>query len=174
MVGPPKSLYDLRKVEAAIRVTCVACGTTRLVDLEELIHQRQFAGRSCDWNIVRSDMHCLNNACDAEGVRIDGVPFAANDAVLRERRARVAVMHLALSVLSRAARRAERATVPPEAVKLALRVLHPMLGNQELLTTYWTAFASTEDVAYNGAQQAHRWIVNGLVARKWPVWAEYR
>lgn len=42
MVGPIKTLTDLRRIEAAVRVTCKACGFVRMIDREHLIQQCQF------------------------------------------------------------------------------------------------------------------------------------
>ena len=52
MVGPIRSLTDLRRIEAAVRVTCKKCGFIRMIDREELIKQCQFHRSSLDWEAV--------------------------------------------------------------------------------------------------------------------------
>ena len=52
MVDPIKILTDLRRIEAAVRVTCRACGFVRLIDREQLIqqcriHRLASIGRQC-------------------------------------------------------------------------------------------------------------------------------
>lgn len=173
MVGPPKTLYDLRKVEASVRVTCRACGAVKTHDLEELIHSRSFHRESMDWVAVQHDLIC--SKCDApRDVDVAGVPFGANDRELRAQRAQTLLMNLALKVLDEAARRAKTEDVCTPAVRLALRVLRPFLADRELLVTYWTEISGEKNVAFNHGAQALRWIVFELVKRGHSVWAEFR
>lgn len=170
MVGPPKWLEDLRKVEGAVRVTCRACAAVHALDREELSRARMAQGLSNDWGVVRRELVCPG--CGSADVRVDGVPFGADDPALRARRAAVRRLHLALVVLDQAAPR--DSTMPLPAVQLALRVLHPYLGDRELLLTYWQQVSGERDHPWSGGHQALRWIVTRLVDRGWPVAAQFR
>jgi hypothetical protein len=58
MVGPPKTLQDLRRVEGAVRVTCRACKAVKQHDLEELIIDRRSRRISKEWEAVRHGTAC--------------------------------------------------------------------------------------------------------------------
>lgn len=123
---------------------------------------------------MRRDLACRSPACDSRDVRVDGVPFVQDAAELRRRRASMLLMNLALEVLGRAARSRGREPIDTSAVRLALRVLHPLLGDQDMLTTFWREVTSEAATPWNGALQSHRWIVARLVARGHAVWSELR
>ncbi|MBW6531945.1 hypothetical protein KZ820_14480 [Sphingomonas sp. RRHST34] len=172
MVGPPKTLQDLRRVEGAVRVTCRACKAVKLYDLEELIIDRRFRRLSMEWEAVRRTMPCRN--CDSTDTRVDGVPFGQDDVERRARRSRALLMNLALAVLDDASRRARDEDVCVPATRLALRVLRPYLPDRELLVTFWTAAETGRGKPHGPALQAMRWIVTKLVDAGHPVWAEFR
>lgn len=172
MVGPPKTLQDLRRIEAAVRVTCRACGRVHLLDREELIAQRMNERRSCEWPIVRADLSC--RACHEPNVRVDGVPFAENAVELRQRRSTMLMINLSLVVLDQAARQSARERPAEEAVRLALRVLHPHVADNAMLTEFWRQAMDRKEMVYCHPQLVIRWIVGRLVARGYAVWAELR
>lgn len=171
MVGPPKRLEDLRKVEGAVRVTCRSCATVSLLELEQLIRARFADRQTTDWRAVQHGLPCPN--CSSSDVRVEGVPFGDRNPELRARRAEVRRLALALQVLKEAAPRTS--TMPTAAVQLALRVLHPYLGDRELLMTYWSQIsAENRQHPWGSAHQALRWITVRLVDRGWPVPDEFR
>ena len=172
MVGPPKTLQDLRRVEGSVRVTCRSCKAVKQYDREELIINRRYQRRSTEWEIVLRDMPC--RSCDSKDTRVDGVPFGSSDPELRAHRARSLLMNLALSVLDDASRRARDEDVCVPATRLALRVLRPYLPDRELLVTFWTAAEIGRGKPHGPALQAMRWIVTKLVDAGHPVWAEFR
>ena len=170
MVGPPKTLQDLRKVEGAVRVTCRACKAVQTLDREELIANRTAFRQSLDWRVVQATLPC--SRCLSGDVRVEVDAFGENLPEVRARRAQIRRLNLALQILAEAARR--DGVMPIVAVQLALRVLHPYVGDRDLLVTYWTQVTSDTDRPWGGAHQALRWIVTRLLDRKWPVWAEFR
>lgn len=166
MVGPPKRLEDLQKVEAAVRVTCRSCKAVTLLDLTELIRTRSGRRLSTDWRAVQQDQPCP--VCRSRAVRVEGVPFGENNPELRAKRAEARRLHLALEVLKEAALR--DSAMPAAAIRLALRVVHPFVGDQQLLTTYWQQVMSEErHRPFGGGQVALRWIVSRLVDRGWSI-----
>ena len=175
MVGVFKTLYDLRMIEASLRVTCPACKTVKEHDLEAVITSRSFHRQPMDWPAARREFVC--HRCDVDegrDVKVDAIPFRRDDRELREQRAKTLMMNLALLELKDAAQRAVREDVCTPAVRLALRVLRPCLANSDLLTTFWTAAQESVGKPWNEAQQAHRWLVAELVKREHAVWAEFR
>lgn len=173
MVGQPKSLYELRKVEGAVNVTCKACGKSRLYDLEELIRSRTFQRQSTDWEVVMREMPCWH-CPDRTETRVAIVPYAANDRELRARRAEMLLMNLALKVLHTAAYRSQRDDIDTPAVRLALRVLRPFLPDRTLLVRFWDEGKAAKGQAMSEAVMAHGWIVQALVKQGHSVWAEFR
>ncbi|MEG8039995.1 hypothetical protein QP166_11825 [Sphingomonas sp. LR60] len=173
MVGQPKSLYDLRKVEGAVNVTCKTCGKSRLYDLEELIKSRTFQRQSTDWEVVIREMPCWH-CDDRTGTRVAIVPYAANDRELRARRAEMLIMNLALAVLKDSTVRATQIGVDTPAVRLALRVLRPFLPDSSLLVRFWNEGQAAIGVPANEVHFAHGWIAQALVKQGHSVWAEFR
>lgn len=173
VVGQPKTLYDLRKVEGAVNVTCKACGKSRLYDLEELIKARVFQRQSTDWRIVEREMRC-SYCVERTETRVAIVPYAANDRELRARRADTIIINLALSVLHHAAYGARRDDIDTPAVRLALRVLRPFLPDRTLLVRFWQEGKAAKGQALSDAVHAHNWIAQALVKQGHSVWAEFR
>ncbi|MBW6528713.1 hypothetical protein KZ813_17870 [Sphingomonas sp. RHCKR7] len=172
MVGLPKTLQDLRRVEGAVRVTCRACKAVKQHDLEELILDRRSRRLSTEWEAVRHTMMC--HECGGKDTRVNGVPFSQSDPERRAIRSRALLMNLALAVLDDASRRARDEDVCVPATRLALRVLRPYLPDRELLVTFWTEAATGRGKPYAPTLQAMRWIVTKLVDAGHPVWAEFR
>ena len=174
MVGPPKTLYDLRKVEAAVRVTCRVCGAQRLWDLEEMIQERAAARQSCDWLTVRHEAPCPA-ACDSRDAHVQAVPFGAGSAELRRRRATTTLVNLGIGILQVAAYPGASPTpMPREAVRLALRVLHPHVGQAALLTQFWEVFTKEPRLAHESPAKALVWIVQQLARKGYSIAPEFR
>lgn len=175
MVGDPKTLYDLRKVEASVRVTCRSCKAVKLHDLEETIAHRIFHRQPMDWRSVQHDLPCPRcPAGDDRNVKVELIPFGRNEAELRARRAGTLMMNLALTVLKDAAQRASQEDVASPAVRLALRTLRPFLADRSHLVAFWTEITAPKNRSYNHGHLAHRWLVAELVKRGHAVWAEFR
>lgn len=79
MVGDPKTLYDLRKVDADLRLVCRSCGRRRMVDREWLIAELLRRRRSVDWDGVRHQLRCAVDGCGSKDVRPEVVPYAGRD-----------------------------------------------------------------------------------------------
>jgi hypothetical protein len=76
MVGSPKSLTDLRKIDASVRVTCRACGRVRLLDREKLILDLMARRRNLAWSALPTYFRCAATGCGSKDVRLVAVPFA--------------------------------------------------------------------------------------------------
>ena len=101
MVGHPKSLKDLRKIEAAVRVTCPACKHVVVRDREELISHLIYHRKNLDWRMLPHQLACQK--CLKGPTEILALPFTpapGRAAVGTDEAMRV---NLALKVLSEAA-----------------------------------------------------------------------
>lgn len=79
MVGDPKTLYDLRKVDADLRVVCRACGRRRMIDREWLIAELLRRKKSVDWSLVRHQFRCAREGCRSRDAKLEIIPFAGKD-----------------------------------------------------------------------------------------------
>ena len=172
MVGPPKTLQDLRKVEGAVRVTCRACKKVSLLDREEMILMRDIGRKSCDWPAVVHEITCPD--CSSDNVKVQIEAFGEGLPELRRRRAVMITIELAVKILTRAAYSGSAASVPIEAVRLALRAVHPHLGNRALLESYWAAFVQEERRPWESPAGALGDIIAGLLKRGYALPSEMR
>ena len=173
MVGDPKTLHDLARVDGAVHVRCRVCGHVELKDREEMIRGRLFARLSCDWEVVCRDQRCGSPKCDSADVRVSVAPYSQDMDVLKRRRGAMITIGLALHILHRSSYSGTRAEIPVEAVRLALRALHPFVGDRSLLERYWADYSHKlpqgESLTY-----ALGWIVQRLVARGYSVPGDMR
>jgi len=172
--GPLASLIDLRRVEATVRVTCKLCGHITLHDREALIQYRQAAGSGLGWDKVQADLPCWGKRCRSNHVAVDAVPFSDDPVALRRRRAQTILINLALQILDGAARRSTQGTVGTLDVRLALRVLHPFLGDAALLQDYWAQATVEERPGGVSCHDAYRGIAKRLLDRGYTVYADLR
>ena len=172
MVGPIKTLTDLRRIEAAVRVTCKECGFVRMIDREQLIQQCQFHRSSLDWEAVRSSLPCWNAKCLSRDTRVEALPFSQDRVALKRKRAETILMNLALAVLKTAAYRADTHPIATTEVRLALRVLYPYLGDDTLLRRFW-GMATMERGISDTCHPTVARIVGALRERGYAVEAEF-
>lgn len=174
MVGPIKTLTDLRRIEAAVRVTCNECGHVRMCDREALIQHRNRHRDSLDWDSVRGSLPCWNARCGSKNTRVEALPFSQDRIALRRKRAQTILMNLALSVLYEASYRSKDSPIATPEVRLALRVLYPFLHDQTDLRAYWDAASSPRDRPWEGCHNAYSRIVAALIKKDCAVDAELR
>ncbi|MDH7973894.1 hypothetical protein QH494_17015 [Sphingomonas sp. AR_OL41] len=172
MVGPIRNLEDLRRIEAAVRVTCNKCGAVELIEREALLHERTGLNLSRTWASVRADQSCRR--CHARDVEVEALPFSENSRELRRRRAENILINLALHILADAARRSTVGAVGSIEVRLALRVLDPFVADRNLMLEYWREATEMPRKGWSSCHLPLRWIVKRLVERGYGVNAEYR
>lgn len=173
MVGPPKTLQDLRKVEGAVRVTCRECKRVNLLDREEMILMRLVGRNSCDWPNVVQGMRCPD--CVSANVKVQVEAYGEGLPALRRRRAAMITIELALKILSAASYSGSRRSVPVEAVRLALRALHPHLADRGKLERFWERYANVDHLPLGDSPAGcYRDIVTGLLKRGYAVPGELR
>jgi hypothetical protein len=76
MVGHPKDIGDLAKIEAGVKVTCRRCKRERLLDRERLIRDLTRRGLSTAWDLLPGNLKC---ACGSKAVDIVAMPFTSGE-----------------------------------------------------------------------------------------------
>ncbi len=160
MVGPPKNLSDLSRVEAQVRVTCRGCGAIEVWELDALIAEVRKKGGNTDWTAARRALACPRH-CPAP--RIDLLPLPYGKQRARRRAHRHALVNLSLQVLREAAQRSGSEPVGTIEVRLALHVLRPFVREQRLLTEYWTAATAEPRHPWTSCHLPYRWIAQRLI-----------
>lgn len=155
-----------------MRITCCACKRRELLDREELIQWRSLALKNCDWASVVREAICAH--CGSHDVKVDIEAFAEGLPELRRRRTIMITLELALKILLAASYSAQRKSVPVEAVRLALRTVHPLLQSQSLLEGFWTRYADPDPKMGENPATVYSEIVKQLLKRGYPIPAELR
>lgn len=166
MVCDPKSLHDLSRVEAQVRVTCKSGCATEVWELDALITEVKNSGGNTDWRPERWSMKCPKR-CPSPNVTLLPIPFGKERA--RRRAHRHAVINLALQILREAAQRSGQETVGTVAVRLALHVLRPFVKDQRLLIEYWRAATTEPRHPWTSCHLPYRWIALRLIDLGAPV-----
>lgn len=163
MVGDPKTLHDLYRIEAQVRVTCRSCKSTELWELGALIDEVRSRGGNTDWRAARSSIRCPHR-CAAPMIHLLPIPYGKQRA--RRRAHRHALVNLALQILRDAAHRSAEVSVGTIEVRLALHVLRPFVREQALLTDFWKSAILEPRHPWSSCHKPYRAIVERLVAMK--------
>ncbi len=134
MVGPPKSLHDLSRLSADLRLTC-RCGHEAVVDRDYAVRELTRRGRSLDWSALAGGFKC--GRCGKKDLKLAIVPFR-DGAVRRQLGDPIAI---ALSIVRKARDDAITRRVDTIDVQLALLVLLPHCGEQAFVKSFWEAAA---------------------------------
>lgn len=171
MVGDPKTLQDLRRIEAQVRVTCRGCRATEVWELDALIEEVRNNGGNTDWRAARSAIRCPQRCASP---RIDLLPLPYGRKRARRRAHRHALINLALQILREAATRSADQAVDTIEVRLALHVLRPYVRDGQLLTAYWTAATAQPRHPWASCHLPYRNIVERLAGLGAPIEAANR
>lgn len=138
MVGPPKHLHDLGKVEANVRITCRRCGFEDDWDRGDLASHVLAIGGNLVWSEVTRHMLCRRFGCGSTDLLAIAVPFARRAANMPRRIGRLdsETLAAALAILDNIARRRTGA-VDTLDVRLALLVLLRYSGHREAAKAFW-------------------------------------
>lgn len=171
MVGPPKTLQDLRRIEAQVRVTCTSCKATEVWELDALIAEVRNQGGNTDWRAARWSIKCPRR-CASPRIDLLALPFGKARA--RRQAQRHALLNVALEILRAAAQRSAHEAVGTIEVRLALHVLRLFVQDDQLLAAYWKAATVQPRHAWTSCQLPYRQIVEALDAVDAPIDAANR
>ncbi|MCA1200167.1 hypothetical protein K9B35_19540 [Sphingomonas sp. R647] len=171
MVGDPRTLHDLHRIEAQVRVTCRSCNASELWELDALIEEVRRNGGNTDWRAARSVLRCPHH-CAEPMIELLPIPFGKQRA--RRRAHRHALVNLALRILREAAARSSDTQVGTPEVRLALHVLRPFVRDSRLLVAFWRAATIEPRHPWTSCHRPYREIADRLIARGAPVDEENR
>lgn len=166
MVGPPKTLHDLSRISAQVRVTCRSCKATEVWELDALITEVTSNGGNTDWFRAKYAVKCPRR-CASPMIDLVAIPFGKQRA--RRRAHRHAVVNLALQILREATERSSREAVGTIEVRLALHILRPIVRDHLLLTEFWDAATVEPLHPWATCRPSYRRIVQRLVDQGAPV-----
>ena len=160
MVGDPKTLDELDKIEAQVRVTCRSCKAFEVWELNALIAEVRRNGGNTEWRAARRSIKCPNR-CASPLIHLLPLPFGRRRA--RREAHRHALINLSLQILREATARSANEAVGTLEVRLALHVLRPFVRDQTLLTQYWMAATETTRHPWCSCHKPYRAIVDRLL-----------
>jgi hypothetical protein len=170
VVGDPKSLHDLYRVDAQVKASCGSCGATEVWELGALIDEVRANGGNTDWRSARYAVKCPHG-CASPMVALVPIPFGkqrARSQALRRVRHSI-LIKLALDVLHDAAVRSTLEVGGDDTVRLALHVLRPFVDDDRLLATFWEAATTVERHPWTSCHLPYRAIVRRLTDRDVPL-----
>lgn len=158
MVGAPKSLHDLHRIEAQVRVTCTNCKVTEIWELDALIAEVRNSGGNTDCETARFALKCPKQ-CASPMIKLAPIPFGRQRA--RQQARRHLLINLSLAILREAARRSAQQAVGTIEVRLALHVLRPFVRDQALLNAFRRSATVEPRHAWTSCHLPYRHIVRG-------------
>ena len=169
MVGHPKHLSDLAKIEADVRIICRECRLEEDWTAESLgryLHRTKGSGV---WSEITRGMKCRRLGCPSGDLYPLAVPFSRKPPNMPRKVSPLDAIRIsvALQILRDAAKVADDGGAATLPVKLALYVLHPHLRDPELVREYWSY--AEHPVVTNGhnCYRVLRWMEKRLRDRGW-------
>lgn len=168
MVGPPKHLSDLHKIEADVRIICRRCRFEDDWTVADLSTHLFAIGGSTVWSEVTRHLRCRRAACGSSDLRALPVPFARRQANLPRQVGKLdaALIEAAMAVLVEATGRGSGSQATVE-LRLALLVLHRYVRDRELLRATWAQASGGEKAVWQTLQASVHAIRVKLVREGW-------
>jgi hypothetical protein len=167
MVGDPKQLSDLAKVEADVRIVCRCFTFEDDWDLNALARRLRRIGGSTVWTEITRGMRCNRPGCKSTNLYALPVEYgqAKPNAPVALSPLDRAMIDLALTILRDATRRSKTGQVGTADVRLALYVVHGHLRDAKLVREFWIAATEPDRKPWSSCQLPMRWI-EGRLARR--------
>lgn len=166
MVGDPKNLSDLHRIEAQVKVTCTSCKATEVWELDALIAEVRANGGNTDWHRARYAVKCPHR-CASPIIKLLPIPFGRERA--RKQAHRHAIINLSLQILREAAARSATEPVGTIEVRLALHVLRPFVRDQQVLNAFWRSATIQPRHPWTSCQLPYRHVAQRLMDAGHPV-----
>ena len=139
MVGSPKHLHDLAKIDADVRITCRRCRFEEDWSRDALAKHLHAIGASTVWSEITRFLTCRRWGCGSNDLRALPVPYARRPANLPHAIGKIdaRLIGTALKILDDAARTARGAAITTPAVNLALLVVYGYARDKEAARLFW-------------------------------------
>lgn len=169
MVGSPKHLSDLARIEADVRIVCRRCGFEEDWTRAALAGHLLAIGGSQVWSEITRHLRCRRFGCGSTELRALAVPFGRRTANVPRRIGRLDqnLLAAALGVLEAAANRSRGQAVATLEVRLALLVVHRYARDRECVRRFWDRASTPDRSVDNGLGEPLQSIRQRLVAAGW-------
>lgn len=169
MVGSPKHLSDLDKIEADVRITCRRCGFEDDWSTADLARHLFDIGGSTVWSEITRYLTCRRFGCGSPDLRALPVPFARRPANMKRRVGALDARTLdaALRILEAAVDRHGDGSTATLEVRLALLVLYRFTRDRAAVRQFWERASVAMPTVNDGLQAPMAAIREQLVERGW-------
>jgi len=139
MVGPPKHLSDLARIEADVRITCRRCQFEEDWTRDQLAKHLFDIGGSLVWSEITRHLRCRRFGCGSPDLRALPVPYARRPANMPRRVGKLDAQLLAtaMEILEHAVATSRDRPIGTLEVRLALLVVHRYARKRELVSAFW-------------------------------------
>ena len=169
MVGAPKHLSDLARIDADVRIACRTCGFEQDWARGDLARHLFEIGGSQVWSEITRHLRCRRFGCGSADLRAIPVPYARRGANMRRRIAKLDARLLAsaLELLDEAVRASRGEAVATPEVRLALLVVYAYSRDRDGVRRFWEKASVGGRAVDDGLVEPLRAIRHGLVERGW-------
>jgi hypothetical protein len=169
MVGAPKHLHDLNKIEADVRITCRQCAFEVDWTVADLSAHLVSIGGSLAWSEVTRHLVCRRQGCGSRRLRATPVPFARRQANLPRQIGKfdVRIIATAMKVLEDAVARSPGRDIATAEVRLALLVVYVYSRDSEGTGEFWSRAGDAGRPAARGLHDPLGLIRQRLMERGW-------
>ena len=182
MVGQPKQLSDLRKIEADVRITCRRCGFEDDWTSDALTKHLFEIGGSTVWTEITRHLHCRRFGCGSRELRALPVPYARQAANVQRHVGKLDAQLLgtAMRILEHAVAHARGQPIATLEVRLALLVVHRYARDRDVVRRFWTLASKPNRNVSEGLTEPLRciskrleqlgWIAPPVLLERTPIW----
>ena len=169
VVGHPKQLSDLDRIEADVRITCRRCGFEQDWTVADLSRHLLAIGGSTVWSEITRKLRCGHFQCREPNLRASPVPYARRQANLPRRIGALDVKTLetTMQVLEEAHASQRVSSVATRELRLALLVVHRYARNREAVKLFWERASLANPGVNDTLDEPLRLIRLSLEARGW-------
>lgn len=140
VVGSPKHLSDLARIDADVRISCRTCGFEQDWARESLARHLFEIGGSQVWSEITRHLRCAKFGCGSTSLRALPVPYARRGANMSRRVAKLDahLLELAMHILERAVRVSCGRAVASVELRLALLVIYSYSRDRDGVRRFWS------------------------------------
>ncbi|MBB5713883.1 hypothetical protein [Sphingomonas aerophila] len=169
MVGQPKHLSDLARIEADVRITCRECGFEEDWQRDAFARHLFALGASQVWSEITRALRCRRFGCGSTNLRAAAVPFARRAANMPRRVGRLDahLLDTAMKVLEQAVHTSRGRAVATLELRLALLVVYRYSHDRDGVRHFWQRASAADRTVDDGLVEPLRSIRHRLVQAGW-------